>query len=79
MYTWGTGTSGQIGQGEVGNVDLPHKIDIKKQKGHFLACGSNHTIVVGDNQVCQTLTVSSPFGLFAKNRPSCALKTRIGW
>ncbi|CAA0822285.1 Regulator of chromosome condensation (RCC1) family with FYVE zinc finger domain [Striga hermonthica] len=77
VYTWGKGSSGQLGHGDVQDRNIPTLVvSLKDKQVKSIACGSNFTAVIclqrcissADNSVCSGCR--SPFN-FIRKRHNC--------
>ncbi|XP_073270034.1 PH, RCC1 and FYVE domains-containing protein 1-like isoform X1 [Primulina huaijiensis] len=77
VYTWGKGTNGQLGHGDIDDRNTPTLVNLLKDKQvKNVACGSNFTAVVclhkwicnADNSVCSGCR--NPFN-FRRKRHNC--------
>lgn len=77
VYTWGKGTNGQLGHGDIDHRNVPTAVDsLKDKQVKSVACGSNFTAIIclhksvsgADHSICSGCR--NPFGLRRK-RHNC--------
>ncbi|XVE91468.1 hypothetical protein REPUB_Repub01dG0012300 [Reevesia pubescens] len=77
VYTWGKGTNGQLGHGDIDNRNTPTLVDLLKDKlVKSVVCGSNFTAIISlhkwassaDHSMCSGCR--NPFG-FIRKRHNC--------
>ncbi|XWS34077.1 hypothetical protein CRYUN_Cryun21dG0008100 [Craigia yunnanensis] len=77
VYTWGKGTNGQLGHGDVADRNTPTLVDFLKEKQvKSVVCGSNFTAIIclhkwvssSDHSMCSGCR--NPFG-FRRKRHNC--------
>ncbi|XP_022776892.1 PH, RCC1 and FYVE domains-containing protein 1-like [Durio zibethinus] len=77
VYTWGKGTNGQLGHGDINDRNTPTLVDFLKDKQvKSLVCGSNFTAIISlhkwvssaDHSMCSGCR--NPFG-FRRKRHNC--------
>ncbi|XP_039033371.1 PH, RCC1 and FYVE domains-containing protein 1-like isoform X2 [Hibiscus syriacus] len=74
VYTWGKGTNGQLGHGDINDRNTPTPVDfLKDRQVKSVACGSNFTAVVSlhtgvDHSLCSGCR--NPFG-FRRKHTNC--------
>ncbi|GMH43518.1 hypothetical protein BSKO_11440 [Bryopsis sp. KO-2023] len=48
VFTWGRGKYGQLGLGDFNSVDAPKLVTMNGVRGRQVACGGDHTLLLGD-------------------------------